>query len=51
MLEWRSGSAVALQANGRGFKSLLEHHLKPSGGHPTAFFILMSLLSVPTFTK
>ncbi len=26
MVEWRSGSAGALQAQGRGFKSLLDHH-------------------------
>ena len=26
LVEWRSGSAGALQAQGRGFKSLLDHH-------------------------
>ena len=33
MVEWRSGSAGALQAQGRGFKSLLDHHESPGPGN------------------
>ena len=38
MVEWRSGSAGALQAQGRGFKSLLDHHRIQKPHQPMGLF-------------
>ncbi len=62
MVGWRSGSAGALQAQGRGFKSLTDHHVYyaalPSGvvmqaaaSSRTPSFPLWAFLRVPKYTQ
>ncbi len=42
LVAWRSGSASALQALGRGFKSLSDHQVFKSHRFPVAFFFASS---------
>ena len=39
MGDWRSGSATALQAVGRGFKSLIAHHEFLDQASPPGLFL------------